>query len=174
MRPPVLPKPTNLDEGQGIRGPDMWVDEAIWGHRLYDEETPWLAFLEFLNVLGSEDHDSRAFQGSRWSQHAGVSPAPVSLSAQHPVQQSAATRLLARSAGRRHTVDRVGGIHRQERRRPPRPAQLPLRPEPLCELRGLHPGRPFAAHHGDRGTEQQAVDVEIRLSLRAGWRSMKT
>ena len=21
---------------------DMWVDEAIWGHRLYDEQTPWV------------------------------------------------------------------------------------------------------------------------------------
>jgi hypothetical protein len=40
----------------------MWVDEAIWGHRLHDEQTPWLAFLEFLNVLRSEDADSRAFQ----------------------------------------------------------------------------------------------------------------
>jgi len=62
MRPPVLPKPTNLDESQGIRGPDMWVDEAIWGHRLYDEQTPWLAFLEFLNVLRSEDSDGRGFR----------------------------------------------------------------------------------------------------------------
>ena len=62
MRPAILPKPTNLDEGQGIRGPDMWVDEAIWGHRLYDEQTPWLAFLEFLNVLCSEDHNGRAFR----------------------------------------------------------------------------------------------------------------
>ena len=62
MRPPLLPKPRNLDEGQGIRGPEMWVDEAIWGHRLYDEQTPWLAFLEFLTVLRSEDANSRAFQ----------------------------------------------------------------------------------------------------------------
>ena len=62
MRPAILPKPTNLDEGQGIRGPDMWVDEAIWGHRLYDEQTPWLAFLEFLNVLHSEDVNGRALQ----------------------------------------------------------------------------------------------------------------
>ena len=62
MHPSVLPKPTNLDEAQGIRGPDMWVDEAIWGHRLYDEQTPWLAFLEFLNVLRSEDDDGRGFR----------------------------------------------------------------------------------------------------------------
>lgn len=39
----------------------MWVDEAIWGHRLYDEQTPWLAFLEFLNVLHSEHSEARAF-----------------------------------------------------------------------------------------------------------------
>ncbi len=62
MRPSILPKPTNLDEAQGIRGPDMWVDEAIWGHRLYDEQTPWLAFLEFLNVLQSEVRNGHAFR----------------------------------------------------------------------------------------------------------------
>lgn len=41
---------------------DMWVDEAIWGHRLYDEQTPWLCFMEFLNVLNSEINSNRAFQ----------------------------------------------------------------------------------------------------------------
>lgn len=29
----------------------FWVDEQIWGHRLYDEQTPWLAFLEFMTVF---------------------------------------------------------------------------------------------------------------------------
>lgn len=43
------------------RPPSMWVDEAIWGHRLYDEQTPWLTFLEFLNVLNYEDKDGRGF-----------------------------------------------------------------------------------------------------------------
>lgn len=33
---------------------DFWIDEAIWGHRLYDEQTPWLTLLEFLGVLRSE------------------------------------------------------------------------------------------------------------------------
>ncbi len=28
----------------------MWVDEAIWGHRLHDEQIPWYVFLEFLNI----------------------------------------------------------------------------------------------------------------------------
>jgi hypothetical protein len=41
---------------------DMWVDEAIWGHRLYDEQTPWLCFMEFLNVLQSEIENNSAFQ----------------------------------------------------------------------------------------------------------------
>lgn len=29
----------------------IWVDEQIWGHRLHDEQTPWLTFLEFLTVF---------------------------------------------------------------------------------------------------------------------------
>lgn len=28
----------------------MWVDEQIWGHRLWDSQSPWLIFLEFLTV----------------------------------------------------------------------------------------------------------------------------
>ncbi|MDF9843745.1 MULTISPECIES: hypothetical protein [unclassified Paenibacillus] len=49
-----LPRPTKHDA-------DMWVDEAIWGHRLYDEQTPWLCFIEFLNVLQSEHDAGRGF-----------------------------------------------------------------------------------------------------------------
>ena len=40
----------------------MWVDEAIWGHRLYDEQVPWFVFLEFLNVLTHEVDKNRAFE----------------------------------------------------------------------------------------------------------------
>jgi hypothetical protein len=39
----------------------MWVDEAIWGQRLYDEQPPWLVFLEFLNVFHYEADKGRAF-----------------------------------------------------------------------------------------------------------------
>jgi len=39
----------------------MWVDETIWGHRLYDEQLPWFVFLEFLNVFVHEDDEGRAF-----------------------------------------------------------------------------------------------------------------
>ena len=28
----------------------LWVDEQIWGHRLWDSQSPWLIFLEFLVV----------------------------------------------------------------------------------------------------------------------------
>lgn len=42
--------------------PSMWVEETIWCHRLYDEQTPWLAFLEFLNVFFYEDSKSRTFE----------------------------------------------------------------------------------------------------------------
>lgn len=50
-----------------IEGVDFTVDEHIWGHRLYDEQLPHLAVLEFLCVLWSnvadplrEDDDGRA------------------------------------------------------------------------------------------------------------------
>jgi len=41
-----LPPPDNFDQSSS-----MWVDEVIWGHRLYDEQSPWMVFLEFLNVF---------------------------------------------------------------------------------------------------------------------------
>ncbi len=42
--------------------PSMWVDEAIWGHRFHDEQTPWLVFLEFLNIFVHESSKGRAFR----------------------------------------------------------------------------------------------------------------
>lgn len=42
-------------------GPNFWVDEAIWGHRLHDEQTPWLIFLEFLTVFLAEYRDGEVF-----------------------------------------------------------------------------------------------------------------
>ena len=46
---------------------DYWVDEAIWGHRLHDEQTPWFIILEFLNVyvyfngFAEEEYNSLLF-----------------------------------------------------------------------------------------------------------------
>ncbi len=53
----VLAKPFGYDDRTG---PEMWVDEAIWGHRLHDEQSPWLTFLEFLCVLHAENGQTRA------------------------------------------------------------------------------------------------------------------
>lgn len=51
------------------KNPDlsMWVDEAIWGHRLHDEQTPWLVYLEFLNVFCYEDSEGRVFEESGYN-----------------------------------------------------------------------------------------------------------
>jgi hypothetical protein len=38
---------------------DMWLDEQIWGHRLYDGQDPWLLFLEFLSVAEACHADGR-------------------------------------------------------------------------------------------------------------------
>lgn len=53
---PPLPTPDSFDQSSS-----MWVDEAIWGHRLYDEQLPWMVFLEFLNVFYHEADKGRAF-----------------------------------------------------------------------------------------------------------------
>jgi len=55
--PTQLPPPDTFDQSSS-----MWVDEAIWGHRLYDEQSPWMVLLEFLNVLYYELSKGRAFQ----------------------------------------------------------------------------------------------------------------
>lgn len=38
----------------------VWADEAIWGHRLYNDQTPWCVFLEFLAVFRSRHEDGCA------------------------------------------------------------------------------------------------------------------
>jgi hypothetical protein len=53
----VLAKPLGHEDRTG--GPEMWIDEAIWGHRLHDEQSPWLTLLEFLCVLHAENGQSR-------------------------------------------------------------------------------------------------------------------
>ena len=39
----------------------MWVDEEIWGHRLWDAQSPWLVFLEFLTVAEACHREGRLF-----------------------------------------------------------------------------------------------------------------
>ena len=38
---------------------NMWVDEQIWGHRLWDSQSPWLIFLEFLTVAEACHREGR-------------------------------------------------------------------------------------------------------------------
>jgi len=45
---------------QGIESA-LLLEEAIWGHRLYDEQTPWLTLLEFFMILAAEEEAGRAF-----------------------------------------------------------------------------------------------------------------
>lgn len=51
----VLPPPHRQDHP----AEQMWVDEQIWGHRLWDSQSPWLLFLEFLNVAEACHRDGR-------------------------------------------------------------------------------------------------------------------
>ena len=53
----ILARPLSQEDRTG---PEMWVDEAIWGHRLHDEQSPWLTLLEFLGVLHAEAGQLRA------------------------------------------------------------------------------------------------------------------
>ena len=44
---------------------NVWVDEAIWGHRFYNDQTPWLVFLEFLAIFKSRETEGKALKESR-------------------------------------------------------------------------------------------------------------
>lgn len=44
---------------------NIWVDEAIWGHRLYNDQTPWLVLLEFLAIFQSRHAEGKALNESR-------------------------------------------------------------------------------------------------------------
>lgn len=60
-----MPEVSNAEQAARQRFRDdvsMWLDESVWGHRLYDEQTPWLCFLEFLGVLAHQHREGRAFQ----------------------------------------------------------------------------------------------------------------
>ncbi len=55
----VLPRPRGAHQG-----PELWIEEAIWGHRFHDEQSPWLTFMEFLTVLAAEAAAGRPLQES--------------------------------------------------------------------------------------------------------------
>ena len=47
------------------RDVNVWVDEAIWGHRLYNDQTPWLVLLEFLAIFQSRAYENVALNETR-------------------------------------------------------------------------------------------------------------
>jgi hypothetical protein len=50
----ILPRPLKIES-------EIWVDESIWGHRLYDEQTPWLCIMETLCITQSAAGNTQAF-----------------------------------------------------------------------------------------------------------------
>lgn len=50
----VIPAPEKFKKSVKV-----WVDEAIWGHRFYNDQTPWLVLLEFLCVF--KDRQTQGF-----------------------------------------------------------------------------------------------------------------
>ncbi len=54
MRAERLPVPERVES-------ELWVDEAIWGHRLHNEQTPWMVLLELLGVLAFQAGEGRPF-----------------------------------------------------------------------------------------------------------------
>lgn len=48
-----VPTPRAADHLQN----EMWVDEQIWGHRLWDSQSPWILFLEFLSVAEAKHRE---------------------------------------------------------------------------------------------------------------------
>jgi hypothetical protein len=47
------------------RREDIWLEEQYWGHRLWDQQSPWLVFLEFLCVAESAHRDGHLFDFDR-------------------------------------------------------------------------------------------------------------
>src|SRR5450756_1158668 len=43
------------------RREDLWLEEKYWGHRLWDQQSPWLVFLEFLCVAESAHRQGHLF-----------------------------------------------------------------------------------------------------------------
>jgi hypothetical protein len=54
----MLPLPPREDYNETR----MWIAEQVWGHRLWDSQSPWLLFLEFLNVAEASHRNGQLFQ----------------------------------------------------------------------------------------------------------------
>lgn len=95
-----------------------WLDEDIWGHRLWDSQTPWLIFLEFLTVAEGCHHDDRRLLEPDAPYPLTFHPAqrlflrnilfnsedPVRIAAEHPDSRAAWDTWLA------HMEERARGV----------------------------------------------------------------
>jgi hypothetical protein len=56
---------TSHSPGPGEIKEDFWVEERFWGHRLWDQQSPWLLFLEFLSVAEHAHRNGDLFQSDK-------------------------------------------------------------------------------------------------------------
>ena len=61
----MMPALTQKLPASGDRREDIWLEEKYWGHRLWDQQSPWLVFLEFLCVAESAHRDGHLFDFER-------------------------------------------------------------------------------------------------------------
>jgi len=58
---PLMVPPPNPNDHPSV---SPWLDEQIWGHRIWDSQSPWLLFLEFLTVAESCHREKRLLDTS--------------------------------------------------------------------------------------------------------------
>ncbi|NWJ47090.1 MAG: hypothetical protein HXX08_14615 [Chloroflexi bacterium] len=58
---PFVESPSGLRPNKKDHKIDLWLDEQIWGHRIWDSQSPWLVFLEFLNVAEARHRQGQLF-----------------------------------------------------------------------------------------------------------------
>ncbi|MCC4298501.1 hypothetical protein [Aurantimonas coralicida] len=59
----------------GAQHDHLWVDEQIWGHRLWNDQSPWLVFLEFLSVAEGHHADGHLLEERTLSEGLNYRPA---------------------------------------------------------------------------------------------------
>jgi len=65
--------PGTLEPNQGqVSNVDIWLEQQIWGHRFYNDQTPWLLLLEALGVmafLNADRNHECIFPGLQGGRH---------------------------------------------------------------------------------------------------------
>jgi hypothetical protein len=56
------------------RREDIWLEEKYWGHRLWDQQSPWLLFLEFICVAESAHRHGHLFDFNKSQYPASYRP----------------------------------------------------------------------------------------------------